>query len=67
MVDSLELKKLRCSKGFFSQQAFADALGMSRMAYANRERGKTKFTTAEILAACSVLGISLEDGLKIML
>ena len=67
LVDTEQLKKLRCAKSYFSATEFARAVGMSPRNYGNRERGKVKFSADEIVKVCEVLGISLEEGINVLL
>lgn len=67
MVDTIRLKKLRCSEGFFTAAGFARALGMNEIAYRNRENGVVPFTAEEFIRICDALGISLESGVEILI
>ena len=67
LVDTLELKKRRCSQGYFTQGQMADAMGMKRANYGNRERGLTPFSAEEIVKMCALLGMSLSEGMTILL
>ena len=66
-MDELELRKRRCAAGYFTQVAMARKMGMTRANYGNRERGTVRFSAAEIQRMCEYLGLSLEEGLKIMM
>lgn len=66
MVDTVQLKKVRCSAGFFTSAEMARAMGMKRSNYGNRERGVVPFSADEIVRMCGLLGISLEDGMKLL-
>ena len=63
-MDTVALKKRRCSKGFFTQAAMARAIEMAPTNYGNRENGKIKFKAAEIQKLCEKLDWTLEEGLK---
>lgn len=67
MVDTLELKKRRCAKGYFTQADMARAMEMKRANYGNRERGLTPFSAEEIVKMCSLLEMSLSEGMTILL
>lgn len=67
MRSAVDIKKLRCSKGYFSQSDMTKALceagcKMTRQGYTNRESGHTTFTAKEIRALSKILEISLEDA-----
>ena len=66
MVDTVRLKKLRCSQGYFTAASFARALGMKRANYYHREVGTVPFSALEIVAICKLLEIPIEDGVKIL-
>lgn len=67
MVNTVELKKRRCAKGYFTQTSFAEALGMNVANYGNRERGVTPFTAEDVVKICGLLGMSLEEGMSVLL
>lgn len=67
LVDTEKLRVLRCSKAYFDAADFARAIGMKPENYRNRERGKVKFSTDEVLKICEVLGVSLEEVLGILI
>ena len=67
LVQTIELKKKRCSQGFFTQKSMAEAMGMSKANYGNRERGLVPFSAEEMVAMCRLLGMSLDEGMKILL
>ena len=69
MKDALEIRKLRCSKGFFSQRAMVEALKekgirTTPQTYSKRENGTTPFTVKEIKALTEILGLTTEEGLE---
>jgi transcriptional regulator with XRE-family HTH domain len=66
LVDTVELKKARCQAGYFTSADMARAMGMKRTNYGNRERGIVPFSADEIVKMCALLGISLEDGMKLL-
>lgn len=66
MVNSLEIRKRRCSKGYFSQAAMAEAMGMKKANYGNRESGKVAFSADEIVKLCSLLDWTLEEGMSVL-
>lgn len=47
---------------FRTQESFAKALGMSRVALNNKLNGRTDWTSEEIYRACNLLGIHLADN-----
>lgn len=47
---------------FGTQEAFAEAIGMSTVSLSQRLNGKLDWKTAEIAVACRVLGIPLEEN-----
>ncbi|MGM9683154.1 MAG: DUF739 family protein [Eubacteriales bacterium] len=47
---------------FGTQEAFADAIGMSTVSLSQRLNGRLEWRTSEIAAACKVLGIPLENN-----
>ena len=62
-----EIKKLRCSKGFFRKADMANmfeqhGIKMSRQTYANKEYGITKFTIDEMMVLAKVFEMGLEDA-----
>lgn len=68
MRDALEIRKLRCSKGFFSQQSIADALrehgiSITRQTYHRKEHGEIPFSAKELKAMVEILGITAEEGI----
>lgn len=67
MVNTVELRKARCSKGYFTSKGFAKELGLSYSSYRNRENGKVRFTASEIVKICELLGITLEEGMSILM
>ena len=61
-----EIKKLRCSKGFFRKADMANmfdqyGIKMSRQTYGNKERGVSKFTVDELMVLAKVFEMGLED------
>lgn len=66
-MDGFELKKKRCAAGYFTQVDMARAMGMKPENYRNRERGHTPFTADEVVKVCELLGMSLDEGIKILL
>ena len=69
MKDAIDIRKLRCSKGYFSQRAMVKALKekgirTSPQTYSKRESGKTPFTVREIKALTEILGLTAEEGLE---
>ena len=54
------IRKARMRKGL-SQQEVADALEITRVAYANLEKGRVRIVNEHISALASLLGISLEE------
>ena len=66
-MDTLALKKLRCSKGYFTQADMARAVGMRPSNYRNRENGKVRLSADELVVFCEVLGLSIEDGIQMFL
>lgn len=67
MVDTVRLKKLRCAKGYFTQTSIAREMNMKPANYGNRERGHTPFTADEVVKMCGILGLSLEEGMEVLL
>ena len=60
-IDYSELKgKIRAV--FDTQEAFADAMGMSRNAVSQRLTGAIEWKIKEIAKACDVLGIPIADA-----
>ena len=47
---------------FGTQDAFAEAMGMSTVSISHRLNGKLEWKTSEIFRACEVLGIPLEEN-----
>nr|DAM60609.1 MAG TPA: Protein of unknown function (DUF739) [Caudoviricetes sp.] len=47
---------------FGTQEAFAEAMGMSTVSLSHRLNGKLEWKTSEIFKACEVLGIPLVDN-----
>ncbi len=47
---------------FGTQDAFAEAMGMSTVSISHRLNGKLEWKTSEIFKACEVLGIPLEEN-----
>lgn len=66
-MNTIELKKRRCAKGYFTQTAMAEALGMKKALYGNRERGVTPFTADEVVKMCYLLDWTLEEGMRVLL
>lgn len=54
------IRKARMKKGL-SQQEVADALDITRVAYANLEKGRVRIVNEHVSALASLLGISLEE------
>jgi len=47
---------------FGTQEAFADAMGMSTVTLSQRLNGISEWKTGEIVKACELLGIPLEQN-----
>lgn len=67
MKSALEIKKLRCGKGYFTYSQILEALEekgikMTKQSYVNKESGERPFSAKEVKALCDILEISLEDG-----
>ena len=62
VVDTVRLKKLRCAKGYFTQTSMAKAMSMKPANY-----GNTPFTADDVVKICGILGLSLEEGMEILL
>ena len=61
MFDYKDLK-LRIKKFFDTQEAFAEAMGMSKTALNQRLNNKVKWKTPEIAKACELLHIDLAEA-----
>lgn len=64
-----EIKKLRCSKGYFSARSMAEmfadhGITMTRQTYTNKETGKTKFNVDEMMVLAGVFGMDLISAVK---
>lgn len=44
-----------------TQEQVADKLGITRLAYRNKENGKTEFKLKELLVLCELFGVELND------
>lgn len=44
-----------------TQEQVADKLGITRLAYRNKENGKTEFKLKELLVMCELFGVELND------
>ena len=69
MKDAVEIRKLRCGKGYFSQRAMVEALRekgikTTHQTYSKKENGNTPFTAREIRALVEILGLTAEEGLE---
>lgn len=47
---------------FGTQAGFAEAMGMSNVSISQRLNGKLEWKTSEIVKACEVLGIPLDEN-----
>ena len=54
--------KLKIKEVFDTQEAFADAMGMSRTTLNQKVNDLTEWKTSEIAKACELLGVPLEDA-----
>ena len=66
LVDTMRLKKLRCSMGYFTAASFARALGMAKANYNNRECGRVPFSASEVVQVCNLLEIPIEEGISFL-
>ena len=61
MFDFKELK-LQIKRVFDTQEAFAEAMGMSKTALNQRLNNQVSWKSEEIVEACELLGIDLADA-----
>lgn len=54
------LKQARSDKGI-KQVAVANAIGITRQTYAKYEKDPSLMTVAQAMAACSFIGVKMED------
>ena len=54
--------KLKIKEVFDTQEAFAEAMGVSYTALNLRLNGKTPWKTPEIVKACTLLNVPLEEA-----
>lgn len=47
---------------FGTQEAFAKAMGISKVSLSHRLNGKLEWKTTEIVKACELLGIPIEEN-----
>ena len=64
-----EIKMLRSGKGYFTLVSMVEALkqegvALTTRALALKEKGKSPYTTKEVVALSKILGISLEEAVS---